>query len=363
MNDEYWMHLALAQARDAAAAGEVPVGAVVVKQGALVATGRNDPVARNDPSAHAEMNALRAAATALGNYRLEGCEIFVTLEPCAMCAGAMLHARVARVVFGAADPKTGAAGSVVDLFSDARLNHRTIVQSGVLAPACAGLLQDFFRARREAAHARAIPLRDDALRTPAACFDGLPDYSWTPRYVSDLPALKGWRLHYIDAGPDKAPLACICLHGAGQWSYLYRHFVRALEKNGGVRILAPDLIGFGMSDKPKRETVHRLDWHARVLAEWIEWLGLRRVLLVRTADAGALQALADELALRVPERIAGIQTVTTVESEDRPDVVWRAPFPDRGFEAALRVWGKPAAATDISTADIGSGILGLRACL
>src|SRR5262245_17245472 len=110
------MAQALSEARAAMEAGEVPVGAVLVKDGAVLATGRNMPVAAHDPTAHAEIQALRAAALALGNYRLDGCELFVTLEPCAMCAGAMLHARLARVVFGAADPKTGAAGSVVDLF-------------------------------------------------------------------------------------------------------------------------------------------------------------------------------------------------------------------------------------------------------
>src|SRR5262249_38607084 len=134
--DADWMQLALAEARRAGDAGEVPIGAVVVKDGALVATGCNSPVAQHDPSAHAEVNALRAAGVALGNYRLDGCELFVTLEPCPMCVGAMLHARVKRVVFGAADPKTGAAGSVVDLFAPPQLNHHTSVEGGVLAPEC-----------------------------------------------------------------------------------------------------------------------------------------------------------------------------------------------------------------------------------
>ena len=124
------MRLALAEARAAADAGEVPVGAVVVKDGRVIATGRNAPIAAHDPTAHAEIVALRAAAEALSNYRLDGCQLFVTLEPCAMCAGAMLHARLARVVYGAAEPKTGAAGSVLDLFALAPLNHQTQVQGG-----------------------------------------------------------------------------------------------------------------------------------------------------------------------------------------------------------------------------------------
>ena len=144
MDDAAWMALALGEAQQAADAGEVPVGAVLVKDGVLVATGRNAPVAQHDPSAHAEIVALRAAAIALHNYRLDGCTLYVTLEPCAMCAGAMLHARLARVVFGAADPRTGAAGSVVDLFAHVQLNHRTQVEGGVLADRCASVLQTFF---------------------------------------------------------------------------------------------------------------------------------------------------------------------------------------------------------------------------
>jgi tRNA(Arg) A34 adenosine deaminase TadA len=133
MSDEVFMRQALAEARQAAAAGEVPVGAVVVRRGEVIATGRNAPVDGHDPTAHAEIVALRAAAQALGNYRLDDCELFVTLEPCAMCSGAMLHARLKRVVFGAADPKTGAAGSVLNLFGEPRLNHQT-----TLAGRCAG---------------------------------------------------------------------------------------------------------------------------------------------------------------------------------------------------------------------------------
>lgn len=148
MTDEQAMQLALAQAALAGDAGEVPVGAVVVKDGVVIACGHNAPINNHDPSAHAEMQALRAAAQALGNYRLPDCELFVTLEPCAMCAGAMLHARLKRVVFGASDPKTGAAGSVINLFEQAQLNHQTQVQGGMLAQECADLLQGFFKRRR-----------------------------------------------------------------------------------------------------------------------------------------------------------------------------------------------------------------------
>jgi len=143
------MREALACAREAEAAAEVPVGAVLVDAtGAMIARAANAPIARNDPSAHAEMLALRAAGRALGNYRLPGCVLYVTLEPCAMCVGALVHARVARIVYGAADPKTGACGSVFDLAASPRLNHRIDVVGGVLAEECGRLLKRFFEARR-----------------------------------------------------------------------------------------------------------------------------------------------------------------------------------------------------------------------
>ncbi len=148
LSDERWMEQALALAREAGARGEVPVGAIVVKEGAIVGRGGNAPIARDDPTAHAEINALRDAARRLGNYRLPGCELFVTLEPCAMCVGAIIHARVARLVFGAADPKTGACGSVINLAGEPRLNHHAAVTGGVTAAECGRLLSEFFAARR-----------------------------------------------------------------------------------------------------------------------------------------------------------------------------------------------------------------------
>ena len=146
--DQMFMQQALSQAQNAYILGEVPVGAVVVKDGKVIATGFNQPIGDHDPTAHAEIMAMREAASLLGNYRLPGCELYVTLEPCAMCAGAMLHARLARVVFGAPDPKTGVAGSVLNLFDEARLNHQTAILGGVLADQCATLLRGFFAERR-----------------------------------------------------------------------------------------------------------------------------------------------------------------------------------------------------------------------
>ena len=142
------MRLALAQAVAAGHAGEVPVGAIVVKDGEVIGRGANAPISRHDPSAHAEIVALRQAADRLGNYRLNDCTVYVTLEPCAMCSGAMFHARIREVVFGASDPKTGVAGSVTNLYDNPQLNHHTTVRGGVLATECGQLLQDFFADRR-----------------------------------------------------------------------------------------------------------------------------------------------------------------------------------------------------------------------
>jgi tRNA(adenine34) deaminase len=147
--DEHAMRIALDQAQNAWLVGEVPVGAVITRAGKVIATGYNRPITDHDPTAHAEIVALRHAATLLANYRLPECELFVTLEPCAMCAMALMHARFKRVVFGAADPKTGAAGSVVNLFGQPQLNHHTQVVGGLLAEPCGQMLRDFFAQRRQ----------------------------------------------------------------------------------------------------------------------------------------------------------------------------------------------------------------------
>jgi tRNA(adenine34) deaminase len=359
-SDEQWMRLALQQAGEAAAAGEVPVGAVLVHQGQLIATGRNAPISSHDPTAHAEMQALRAGAAALGNYRLEDCELFVTLEPCAMCSGAMLNARLKRVVFGAAEPKTGAAGSILDLFGEARLNHQTQVQGGVLADACGAALQDFFRQRRatqredsRAAH----PLRDDALRTPDAAFDGLPGYPWRPNYLSDLPSLAGLRMHYLDEGQGAAGgLTYLCLHGNPAWSYLYRKMIPVFLQ-AGHRVVAPDLVGFGKSDKPKKDSFHTFAGHRQNLLELVERLDLRNIVLV-VQDWGGLLGLT--LPMAAPGRYRGLLLMNTLLATGEQALpagflAWRemcakhpefdvarlfaqAPFPDRGHRAALRAF-------------------------
>lgn len=156
-SDEYAMRIALDQAQNAWLAGEVPVGAVIMRQGQVIATGYNRPITTHDPTAHAEIVALRHASQLLENYRLPECELFVTLEPCAMCAMALMHARFKRVVFAATDPKTGVAGSVLDLFANKQLNHHTAIVGGVLADASSQLLKQFFAERR----AQIKALRDE----------------------------------------------------------------------------------------------------------------------------------------------------------------------------------------------------------
>ncbi len=149
MQDIDFMQIALELAQQAAAAGEVPVGAIIVKDGVIIGRGSNAPIASHDPTAHAEIQAMRDATQHLGNYRLVDCTLYVTLEPCAMCAGAIQHARIARLVYGASDPKTGACGSVINLMAEPKLNHHAQTSGGVLAQECGALLTAFFSARRK----------------------------------------------------------------------------------------------------------------------------------------------------------------------------------------------------------------------
>ncbi len=146
--DQQYMRMAIEQAQLAAQSGEVPVGAVLVKDGQVISKAFNKPIANHDPSAHAEMLAIREAALAEENYRIPGSTLYVTLEPCAMCSGAILHARIDRVVYGAPDPKTGAAGSVLDIFASKQINHQTSVEGGIMSEECGQLLRDFFKGRR-----------------------------------------------------------------------------------------------------------------------------------------------------------------------------------------------------------------------
>ena len=365
-DDAHWMRLALEQATLAAQAGEVPVGAVVVQNGRLISSGHNRCIANSDPTAHAEVVALRAAALALGNYRLDDCTLYVTLEPCAMCGGALINARLQRVVFGTSDMRAGAAGSVLNIFDVGAINHHTFVQGGLLAAECAKPLRDFFKPKR----ANMSPLREDSLRTPNARFADLPDYPWAPNYLHDLPALDGLRLHYVDEGPRDAELTYLCLHGNPAWSYLYRKMI-PIFTGAGHRVVAPDLIGFGKSDKLKKDSAHHFDFHRYVLLEFVERLDLKNVILV-VQDWGGIFGLT--LPMVAPHRYKGLLAMNTMLAcGDAPlspgflgwrawcgknpefDVgrlfargnshmaepewqAYNAPFPDAGHRAALRVF-------------------------
>ena len=391
------MALALDQACQAALLGEVPVGAVVVRHGEVIAAGCNAMIGTHDPTAHAEIVALRAAAVILGNYRLHECELFVTLEPCAMCSGALLNARLKRVVYGASEPKTGAAGSVINLFAQAELNHHTQVHGGVLPEQSRALIQEFFRQRRltlRKEFSQSYLLREDALRTPDAVFHGLPDYPWQPHYVNDLPALDGLRIHYLDEqganlGQGGDSLTYLFLHSATGWSYELRHFLPSLI-SAGHRVIVPDLIGFGKSDKPKKETFHTFSRHRQILIELVEQLDLKNIVLV-VSQANAWLSLT--LPMTAPKRYQYLRILESglangnmplsagyglwkrllantplnndtaspyfgsdkqVDIENDRAVAWNAPFPDQGHRAAIRAFPRIAAEAGITKLSVMS---------
>jgi tRNA(adenine34) deaminase len=332
--DLHFMQLALEQAHAAAQAGEVPVGAVVVRAGQVIAEGQNSPVTNSDPTAHAEVNAMRAAAKALGNYRLDDCTLYVTLEPCAMCSGALLHARFKRVVFGATEPKTGAVTSVVQLLDNPQLNHQTQWHGGVLANECASVLQDFFEQRRQSQQQNKTPLREDALRPSEHIWSthALPN-EWS-RFESKWPSLNGLRLHWFD---NRAPDACntpvtIYLHGLNNWSASY---LSHLQTNANA--VALDLPGFGLSDKPKKESAHTLAWHVQVLNDFLKHISMHTKAsthhLMASPDMHPLMALLQQA---LPELRISYATSVSPSSKEG-EALLNAPYPDRGHLAGPRV--------------------------
>ncbi|CAN1518161.1 tRNA adenosine(34) deaminase TadA [Limnohabitans sp. B9-3] len=349
-DDRMFMRLALAQAQVAALAGEVPVGAMVVRAGQVVASAHNAPLGDTDPTAHAEVNAIRAAAQALGNYRLDDCTLYVTLEPCAMCSGAALHARFKRVVFGAHEPKTGAAGSVLNVFGYPQLNHQTEVSGGVLAAECAQQLQHFFEDRRlqKQLHNQLhkTPLRDDALRTPDSAWQGLDLPTDLSCFTTDLPALQGLRLHWFDnlksastasfnalsetsfsLGSEAAPE--VYLHGPDTWSAAYM-----AELAGPRPAIALDLPGFGASDKPKKDKAHSLAWHAQVLVEFFAQLQPAPVALYAPHSMAPLVHAAQALWTthqREPLHLQWLNARSALTAALR-----EAPYPDTGHRAGPR---------------------------
>ena len=316
------MRLALEQAERAAAQGEVPIGAVVVCDRQVIARAHNAPISLNDPTAHAEVRALRDAAQVRGNYRLENCTLYVTLEPCAMCSGAILHARLARVVYGASELRTGAAGSVLDVLGSS-LNHQTEVCSGVLADDSAALLQRFFNERRQTQQRERTPLREDALRTPEARWAGL-DLPWhCSRYSNDWPSLQGWRLHWFDNRKDTRLPATLYLHGPSTWSAAY-----AGELVSTAPTVALDWLGFGLSDKPKKASVHTPALHAAVLSDALAHLNVAQI-VAPTAVAPVL-ALLNVPGQAMPVRWADEPALSAALAQ--------APYPDRGHAVAHTAW-------------------------
>ena len=365
------MKQAIVLAECARTEGEVPVGAVVVDgEGRVIGRGHNAPISQHDPTAHAEIAALRQACAALGNYRLDGCTLYVTLEPCAMCSGAMLHARLARVVFGAHEPRTGAAGSVIDLFAQARLNHQTSVTGGVLAAQCAALLQSFFDARRDrqrelrATNMAHVPLVQWALRTPGNLAHRLaePPEEGADAFRADLPALDGLRLHARvleptagsgfaerHGSPERKRLsAWLCLHGARTWSWRFEALAQALA-GAGERGLLIDLPGFGRSDKPKREDFHTLERHVNVIEEWLDRLGIGPVVIVGPDDDAHVPRL---IANALRPRVMALALVPAPHDISRD----AQPYPDAGHRAgprALARWAAPAGAAQAEQGGVG----------
>lgn len=355
IRDLNYMALALAQAQRAADSGEVPVGAVLVQPGPpggtdrVLATAHNQPIGLSDPSAHAEMLALRAAALALGNYRLDGCELYVTLEPCAMCAQALLHARIARVVYGAREPKTGAAGSVIDVLGNPLLNHQTQVTGGVRADECAALMRSFFAAQRDQARLACTPLRDDALRTPDARFEpvwrALPEGVFHHRWHRGGAALAGLQMHwleYLPAGHPASSTVLVALHDPDAWCPQWADWAQS-QQAAGFRVVLPDLIGFGQSDKPKKARWHTLAQHADVLSEWLQAVGGSPW---RIAAPPAQQPLAQAVQQALMYRICGAEVAIESLMPTAPESLpadWRElPYPDPGHRAAIKAWPWPA---------------------
>lgn len=288
--DLVFMQAAIAQAEAAARAGEVPVGAVVVKDGRIIATGHNAPISTHDPTAHAEIVALRAAGKALQNYRLEECDLYVTLAPCPMCNGAIQHARIRRVV-------------VVD-------EH---LQQ----------LQEFFQTKRQQQAKNRQPLREDALRTPEKCFT--PFVAECP-WVSHYRYIDGLRMHYWDEGQGNNPhqKVLLAVHGKAGWGYQFRALIQPVVQVGW-RVLVPDLVGFGRSDKPKKNTVDPI----ALLQKWAKALDLspqHTTLLVQ--DWMIPIGLADTVL-----RLEDMPRCKTINPHKTP--AYQAPFPDRGHRAAL----------------------------
>jgi tRNA(adenine34) deaminase len=352
------MSLALEQAMEAELAGEVPVGAVVVQDGVVIARGRNRTIEWMDPTAHAEVVALKEAAIFCGSHRMSGLQLFVTLEPCAMCSGAIFHSRIDRVVFGAADPKTGCAGSVMNLFAINQLNHHAKVSGGVLSLESSSLLARFFQRTRSRKSAALAPLREDSLRTPEGAFVGLvsEDVPSSFCFSSD-----GFRMHYRDLHPHGATKTILCLHDIPYWSEQMRPVALRLASSG-YRTICPDLIGCGLSDKPKKPSWHSEDSHVRALLDFLSLLEATPSHIIALGDTANIALALVRDACLINTKVIRVQLVleesselasTRVESETprkwtgvgtaylhgldpNSRKIVLAPYPDAGHAAVLR---------------------------
>lgn len=346
----HYLRLALEQARLAQAAGEVPVGAVVVHQGRVVGTGHNACIAQHDPSAHAEVLALRAAGQALGNYRLSDCDLYVSLEPCAMCAAAMAHARIRHVVYGAADDQAGAAGSRLNVLADAGFKHRTSSQNAqdlaaipaTLKAELRQLLPDFFQAKRRHHAQRPWPLAPQALRSA-----DLAQRPWpgpTGAFFMGLAPCPDWRLYHWDlpATTDSPLPPLLLLHDAD--SQLADWASHLPQWQGQRRILGLDLPGFGRSDKPKKAPADGVDFYLSVLRHYVQQQLGDAAAPLQLALLQPQHLLLPELARQLPQwlALAPLIAAPSASPPDRPYADW--PFADAGHRACQRAWHATAKA-------------------
>lgn len=375
---EHFMSLALAQAQVGEALGEVPVGAVLVLDGEVIAAGHNRTVSTCDPTAHAEMVAIRTAAKALGNYRLTQCTLYVTLEPCAMCMGAVLHSRISRLYYGTKDPKTGACGSVLNIPGEPRINHHCEVHGGILQMQCAQHLMAYFqRLRNEKRRLARAPLREDAVRTDNRVLAPLLPHAESVQ-VDNLLASHGLRIQVWQAPhPTQNPdCLVLCLHGATSWSYIY-HSLFSEKIPANATVWAVDLPGHGGSDKTKKGG-ELLDsaFQLHVVTELLGRVGAHRIHILAQDTGGELGL---RLAAVFPDRISGFTLLNPAcsdfQSADRPATPVRswqqfktfigtqsdgdldvaeallAPYPDAGHVAGMlnRLNSTPMDATSMHT--------------
>lgn len=368
ISDEDFMRLALDQAACGERIAEVPVGAIVVKDSQVIGIGHNRSIVDSDPCGHAEIIALRHAAKFLGNYRLDECTLYVTLEPCPMCMGAVVHSRIKRLVYGAKDPKTGAAGSFIDLAGNSKLNHHCSVTGGVLAQECSNVLSRYFQKLRDENRSERSLLRQDALRLE----EGVLRRLLTPftesvqsKFSANLAHAQQLRIHYLaTTNVDESQSVIVFIHGATTWSYVYRHAL-SLSQQVGFSAVALDLPGHGWSDKTKRGLIESdVGYQLAILQEFIDLFGNKSIHVVAMDMACVLAMRLKQFAAskihsitlinpclradyhypddpslqrRFPASIKQFSRLLIHQTNHRVDVVdaLLAPYPDNGHFAAL----------------------------